>query len=89
MKSVEEIYQEMAETFAQETGVEVNSGGDMSVRLYAVAAEIYALYVQGEWVARQCFPPNCGWRVSGAACPAAGTGTETGSSGKGKCCGLW
>ena len=56
MKSVEEIYQEMAETFAQETGVEVNSGGDMSVRLYAVAAEIYALYVQGEWVARQCFP---------------------------------
>ena len=50
MKSVEEIYQEMAETFAQETGVEVNSGGDMSVRLYAVAAEIYALYVQGEWV---------------------------------------
>ena len=56
MKTVEEIYQEMAAAFAEETGAEVSAGGDLAVRLYAVAAEIYSLYVQGEWVVRQCFP---------------------------------
>ena len=56
MKTVEEIYREMAAAFAEETGAEVSAGGDLAVRLYAVAAEIYSLYVQGEWVVRQCFP---------------------------------
>ena len=31
-------------------------GCDLSARLYALAAQVYALYVQGEWVARQAFP---------------------------------
>lgn len=30
----------------------------MAVRLYAVAAQIYALYVQADWVNRQCFPQS-------------------------------
>lgn len=55
-KSISEIYQEMAETFAQETGVTPNGGGELAVRLYAVAAQIYALYVQNDWTNRQCFP---------------------------------
>lgn len=46
----------MAAAFARETGVEVSANGELAVRLYAVAAEIYTLYIQSDWVARQCFP---------------------------------
>ncbi|NCB62934.1 MAG: phage tail protein [Clostridia bacterium] len=38
--------------------MEPQGGGDLAVRLYAVAAQVYALYVQGEWVKRQCFPQS-------------------------------
>ncbi len=54
--TVEEIYQQMVTTFQQETGIALAGDGDMAVRLYAVAAQIYALYVQADWVNRQCFP---------------------------------
>lgn len=54
--SVDEIYGEMVRIFQQETGVTLAGDGDMAVRLYAVAAQIYALYVQADWVNRQCFP---------------------------------
>lgn len=54
--TVDEIYDQMAELFQQETGLTLSSGGDMAVRLYAVASQIYALYVQADWVNRQCFP---------------------------------
>ena len=54
--TVEKIYQEMAEVFRRETGMNLAGDGDMAVRLYAVAAQIYALYVQADWVGRQCFP---------------------------------
>ena len=37
MKTVEEIYREMVELFAQETGVELAGTGEMAVRLYALA----------------------------------------------------
>lgn len=56
MKTIEEIYSEMTADFSARTGVELAADGDMAVRLYAVAAQIYSLYVQSEWVARQCFP---------------------------------
>lgn len=54
--TVDEIYGQMVEAFQRETGVALAGDGDMAVRLYAVAAQIYALYVQAEWVDRQCFP---------------------------------
>ena len=54
--TVEEIYQQMAACFEEETGIALRGDGDMAVRLYAVAAQIYGLYVQAEWVDRQCFP---------------------------------
>ena len=54
--TVDEIYREMAEAFETETGTALRGDGDMAVRLYAVAAQIYGLYVQAEWVDRQCFP---------------------------------
>ena len=56
MKQVEEIYQEMMETFGDRTGMEPREGTDLSARMYALAAQVYALYVQADWVARQAFP---------------------------------
>ena len=58
MRSIDEIYGEMTAIFEQETGVALAGDGDMAVRLYAVAAQIYALYVQADWVNRQCFPQS-------------------------------
>ena len=54
--TVEEIYEGMVTAFQQETGITLAGDGDMAVRLYAVAAQIYTLYVQADWVNRQCFP---------------------------------
>ena len=54
--TVDEIYGQMVEAFQQETGITLAGDGDMAVRLYAVAAQIYAVYVQADWVNRQCFP---------------------------------
>jgi len=54
--TIEEIYSGMAADFSARTGLEVSASGDLAVRLYAVAAQIYSLEVQADWVARQCFP---------------------------------
>ena len=56
MKTVDEIYQEMTAAFSQATGSEAGGSPDLAARLYAVSAQIYALYVQAGWVERQCFP---------------------------------
>ena len=56
MKTVNEIYGELAAAFAGATGQTAGQDGDMAVRLYAVAAQVYALYLQADWTARQCFP---------------------------------
>lgn len=56
MKTVEEIYEEMLAVFRQETGAEAGATGDLAVKLYAVAAQVYGLYAQAEWLSRQCFP---------------------------------
>lgn len=56
MKTVEEIYREMVELFAQETGVELAGTGETAVRLYALAAQVYGLYEEAAWTKRQCFP---------------------------------
>ena len=56
MKTVDEIYREMLSGFGERTGLEPREGCDLAVRLYAVAAQVYALYVQAEWVVRQAFP---------------------------------
>lgn len=56
MKTIEEIYDEMLAVFRRETGAEASAVSDLSVKLYAVAAEVYALYVQADWLSRQSFP---------------------------------
>lgn len=56
LKTIAEIYGDMLAVFADETGVALRGDGDLAVRLYAVAAQVHGLYVQTEWVKRQCFP---------------------------------
>lgn len=56
MKTVEELYSDMLGDFTARTGMEISSGGDLSARLYAAAAQLYCLYAQADWVNRQCFP---------------------------------
>ena len=56
MKTVDAIYEEMLACFGERTGMELKEGCDLAVRLYALAAQIYALQVQTDWVSRQAFP---------------------------------
>lgn len=56
MKGVEEIYQELAAQFQSRTGLTAGGSGDLAVRFYAVAAQLYGLYAQAEWTEKQCFP---------------------------------
>lgn len=56
MKTIDEIYQEMLACFGERTGLEPREGCDLSARLYALAAQVYSLYVQADWVVRQAFP---------------------------------
>lgn len=56
MKTVEEIYEEMLSVFRRETGAEASAVSDLAVKLYAVAAQVYGLYAQAQWLSRQCFP---------------------------------
>lgn len=56
MRTIEEIYEGMLAAYRRETGESAGAVSDLSVRLYAVAAQVYALYVQNDWLGRQCFP---------------------------------
>lgn len=56
MKTVDEIYRAMMETFARETGMEPDGTGEVAVRMYALAAQVYGLYEEADWTRRQCFP---------------------------------
>ena len=56
MITLEEIYQGLAAEFQAQTGRSAGGSSELAVRFYAVAAQIYSLYVQAEWTRRQCFP---------------------------------
>ena len=56
MITLEEIYQGLAAEFQAQTGQTAGGSSELAVRFYAVAAQIYSLYVQAEWTRRQCFP---------------------------------
>lgn len=56
MRTIEEIYGELAAEFEIRTNREAGQSGDLAARLYAVAAQIYALEAQNRWTAQQCFP---------------------------------
>ena len=56
MRTTEEIYQEMLEEFSRRAGYLPGESCDLAVRMYAVAAQVEALYAQAEWVMAQSFP---------------------------------
>lgn len=56
MRTAEEIYQELLASFGKRTGLEPREGCDLSARMYALAAQVCALYIQADWVVRQAFP---------------------------------
>ena len=56
MKTIEEIYRELLGSFGAYAGLEPKEGTDLSARMYALAAQIYSLYIQADWVIRQAFP---------------------------------
>ena len=56
MKTIEEIYQEMTDRFAEETGMELDGTGEQAVRMLALAAQVYGLYQEAAWTKKQCFP---------------------------------
>lgn len=56
MRSIEEIYQELLETFGTRAGFVPEDSCDMAVRLWAAAAQIQALGIQADWVLDQSFP---------------------------------
>ena len=56
MRTLEEIYQELAAEFREKTGLSAAGSGDLAARFYAVAAQLYGLYIQADWTRRQCFP---------------------------------
>ena len=56
MKTIDEIYRELLETFSSQSGYLPSASCDLSARLYAVAAQVQALYLQAEWVMGQEFP---------------------------------
>lgn len=56
MRTVEAIYEALRAACEERCGCVIGDSCDMAVRLYAAAAQIQALEVQAEWVARQSFP---------------------------------
>ena len=56
MKTVEELYRALLADFETRIGTDLSDSCDLAVRLYAVAAQLQALYAQAEWVERQSFP---------------------------------
>ena len=55
-KTIDDIYGEMLEVFAQESGYLPASSCDLAARLYAAAAQIQGLLFQAQWILDQSFP---------------------------------
>ena len=55
-RTIETIYEEMLDAFAEQRGERPEEGCDLAVRLYSAAAQVQALELQAEWVLNQSFP---------------------------------
>lgn len=56
MKQASEIYETMRSVFQEKTGLSPAGDADISVRLYAAAAELETLYAYCDWALNQSFP---------------------------------
>ena len=55
METYEEIYARMKEKYEQESGFEIDSAGDVAIRLRVLAGEIYNARCNLEWLKQQMF----------------------------------
>lgn len=58
MRSIDDIYRDMRDEYVLKTGLAVSEGGDMAVRLYTLASQLFTLEVQLDWLKRQSFPQS-------------------------------
>lgn len=58
MRTLEEIYNEMVAQYEESAGLVMEKGGDMSLRMYVMAAQIFALENQLEFSLRQAYPQS-------------------------------
>lgn len=58
MRTTQEIYAGLKQSFFEQCGIAIADGGDMALRLMAVAAEIFSLEAQCAYTLRQAFPQN-------------------------------
>jgi uncharacterized phage protein gp47/JayE len=56
LKTIQEIYDSLLDSFAERAGFVPESGCDLAVRLWAAAAQIQALEFQAGWTLDQSFP---------------------------------
>lgn len=56
MKTTDEIYAELKSDFESASGLTLSDGGDMSLRFLALAAQLYTLYCEAEYVMTQTVP---------------------------------
>lgn len=56
MQTTDEIYEEMKALYGTLAGLTPTDGGDLELRLRAVADQVYSLWGQADFVLRQCFP---------------------------------
>ena len=56
MKNTQSIFGNLKAELENRSGVAISDGGDMALRLYAVAAELSSLWTQVEWTQKQMFP---------------------------------
>ncbi len=56
MRTIDEIYQSMKNEYETRCDLVLRDGGDMSLRFYAIAAQVLSLEAHGEFILRQSFP---------------------------------
>lgn len=56
MKTAEELYEALRQDYEAASGLTLNAGGDMALRLQAAAAQLESLWLEADFTARQSFP---------------------------------
>lgn len=56
MKTCEQLYADMMQTYGEKTGFVMADSADLAVRLYAAAAQMESLYAYCDWALGQAFP---------------------------------
>lgn len=82
MRTIDEIYEALVSEFSARSGAVPTEGGDMTLRLRAVAAEVFSLEAQADFVLRQSFPQTAVGEYLDRH--AALRGVERGTAGKAK-----